>query len=331
MHTLPLVDYSVRRTPETKVMCLVLVFTAALVVAGCAKEPVRRYDAHYPSSQAEAGTVTVAVVSVERWQDVVNDLKPNFTLTGDTALQKVLPVTAALQTKILDSLGVNVSAALPTMELTRARTVTRTEADDTETREVAEEKTDARTSGTPPELSDLPTPPRTAKDLPGIDNVAELFKDTIGNPPTLEYQTALALFQEVRLLNRYVDAAVGRHGFTPYLVRLQVGITPYAHRQPYDVYTRIGFFNGLALEEVCNDPDIQERCIELASRTPEVVPLVVTDDIELTRQARATEVVRQLQAALSGTLQGVGLAAQLQSLTINFRLRPETISTVCRL
>ena len=69
--------------------------TTAVLVTGCGGEDgIRRYPAVYPKSQAEAGTTTMAVVAVERWQDIAGSLKPNFTLTGDNAAANVLPETS---------------------------------------------------------------------------------------------------------------------------------------------------------------------------------------------------------------------------------------------
>ena len=48
-----------------------------------------------PDSQADAGTTTMAVVAVERWEDIAGALRPNFSLTGDTAVAERLPETEA--------------------------------------------------------------------------------------------------------------------------------------------------------------------------------------------------------------------------------------------
>lgn len=293
----------------------------ALAIVGCGSDNIRRFNARFSPTQADTGTVTMAVVSVERWQDVVGELKPQFQLTGDGALNKVLPITSALQEKILSSFGANVAAQLPTETLTRTESITKP---DNAPRTTETETTERKTvEGTVPMLGALPgTPPANVANLPGyaeLEKLASGFK----NNPLIEYQAALALFQEVKLLNRYVEQAAGRHGFTPYLVRLQIGVTPYAHRQPYDVYTRIGFFSTVDPETLCRAlgiadpqrrPEDEARCKDLAGRSPEIIPLVVTDDLELTRHSRTADVVRQLQAALAGTVQGVGLAGQLSSL-----------------
>ena len=101
----------------------------------------------------------------------------------------------------------------------------------------AEEQTKTRTeqSGTAPEQKIDAITGRQASALPITE--AALKPD-----PVLQYQTAAALFQEVALLNHYVDSAALRHNFLPYLVRLQIAVTPTVAREPYDVLSRISFF-----------------------------------------------------------------------------------------
>ena len=59
---------------------------------------IARLPGGYPNSQAKAGTTTMAVVAVERWEDIAGALKPNFSLTGDSALLSSLPETEAAAT-----------------------------------------------------------------------------------------------------------------------------------------------------------------------------------------------------------------------------------------
>jgi hypothetical protein len=102
-----------------------------------------------------------------------------------------------------------------------------------------------------------------------------------------QFALATALYQEVKLLNRYVrDASMIEHA-DPYVVRMQITLMPAAHLEPYDAYTTVSFF----LEPPCDDP-----C------TPRIVPLMVTDDLESTAHAASIQRVQQL--ALSAMLMG---------------------------
>ena len=67
--------------------------------------------------------------------------------------------------------------------------------------------------------------------------------------PSLQYNTALALHQEVQLLNSYIRNAAKRSGYIPYIVRLQITVLPFARNQPYDVYADIGFIPPEPAEE----------------------------------------------------------------------------------
>ena len=79
---------------------------------------------------------------------------------------------------------------------------------------------------------------KTAGALTGLPEGAR----TVQHDPMLAYTAATALFQEVQLLNRYVQNAAQKHGYHPYLVRLQIGVMPFARNQPYDVFTTLSFF-----------------------------------------------------------------------------------------
>ena len=134
-----------------------------------------------------------------------------------------------------------------------------------------------------------------------------------GKDPVLQYQTATALFQEVQLLNSYLKFAALQSCFTPYLVRLQIGVTPYARRQPYDVFQRVSLFVGDGVVSDKEDPS--DACSKVKDHQPRVVPLVVTDNLELSREHQAQQVSRQLGLALSGIVSNAALGGQLNRLT----------------
>lgn len=238
------------------VLCRATLVGAAIVMlSGCGAGAVRKYPPHVPVSQIDAGTTTVAVVMIEPWQNVVGDLKPAFSLTGDQAVAKVLPITSAVQDKVLDAFGAGLSVGLPSSTVARTDEIVKA---DNQSRST-DQKTISRETGPgeAPELSLDPVAGRSAASLPGIDLGASLFED----PPILQYQAALALFQEVKLLNRYVDSAALAHGMVPYLVRLQIGVTPYANREPFDVYSRIAFFSRMDEGDLAQICGRDERCL----------------------------------------------------------------------
>ena len=85
----------------------------ALLIAACSPD-TSRIDAHTVRTQAEAGSVTVSVTSVEPWADVAEQLMPRFGLTGDQAVEKTLPVTQQALTRTLDALSAQAQVGLPT-------------------------------------------------------------------------------------------------------------------------------------------------------------------------------------------------------------------------
>jgi hypothetical protein len=288
-----------------------------LVLGAC--NPSRDTMPNLVESQAAAGTATIAVTAVEPWADVEDEMSPAFKLAdGDAALSKVLPVTAVIQERILDYLGFGLSVGLPTETFTRTE---RAEKADDQPRTVDSKTVERTTTGGTATPQPVDPGARAAAALP----LADLLSTGATLDPVLQYQTALALFQEVRTLNRYVRAAAMRYCFEPYVVRLQIGVTPYAKRQPYDVLTRVGFFpadidRGPLLGEGPradrNRPETTKNPCDFFSRdNPRIVPLLVTDNLELTRQQRTQDVVRQLRLALTGAVQGVAADANLQRLT----------------
>jgi hypothetical protein len=288
---------------------------------------------HTVATQAAAGTTTVAVTAVEPWADVEDELAPAFKLAdGDAALNRVLPTTEVIQQKVLDHLGFGLSVGLPTESFSQVEKVTQASGQAAPAR--SEETTRTTQSGT---ATPQPVDPgsRTAAALA----LADLPTSGPTLDPFLQYQTALALFQEVKELNRYIRAAAMRYCFEPYLLRMQVGVTPYGRRQPYDVYTRVSFFPGeldaLTLGQQAADTISdaapkplsarsfaqgrladggQDPCDAFARSNPRIVPLLVTDNLELTRQQRTQDAVRQLKLALTAAYQGVAADATLQRL-----------------
>lgn len=291
-----------------------------LLLAACSPD-TSRIDAHTVRTQAEAGSVTVSVTSVEPWADVAERLQPNFKLaTGDDALSKTLPITQQALTRTLDALSAQAQIGLPS--------TTRTVTENTNT-DAAGKTTQTRTEEQKEAPGEAPKAAaellqRSLKDM--TDGLAASFE--YGKDPVLQYQTATALFQEVQLLNSYLNSAALQSCFTPYLVRLQIGVTPYARRQPYDVYQRVSFFVGedevvassaaasIVPSSVPASQSAQhDRCETFKGHQPRVVPLVVTDNLELSREHQAQQVSRQLGLALSGIVSNVALAGQINRLT----------------
>src|SRR6266481_5558802 len=62
--------------------------------------------------------------------------------------------------------------------------------------------------------------------------------------PMLRFWAAAALYQEVKLINRYVTDGAIADEYIPYVIRLQVSVMPRKRDLPYDAYSLISFFAG---------------------------------------------------------------------------------------
>lgn len=146
------------------------------------------------------------------------------------------------------------------------------------------------------QLPDLPADPRLGRDVRVSQD--RLPKDNeLQQDPILNYTAATHLMHEVKLLEKSVQNAALARDHVPYVVRLQLNLIPYRRHQPYDYYATIGFFP-----------------VDRSIKTPltkgvQVLPLLVTDNLEHSATQRTLDVVRQIQ--LAARLSGGGLLGQL--------------------
>jgi len=237
------------------------------------------------NSLADAASYHLSIVATIPFDEVRTPLQPKFTLDGDAALTKVLPATAYYEERALQAFAAALGVGLPS-------TVT------TGTRETTETNGTFSTTGkskTEQKPGEAPTPPQqkpglgeaTVKDatLTSASNTGR----PISSDPILQYNVAAALFQEVRLLEKYLDYIEERYNLLAYIIRLNVSLQPFARNQPYDAYVSVGFF-----------PNEDSVHFEL----PTVVPLFVTDSIEGTRAARSSQILTQVALAISAVTGG---------------------------
>ena len=279
-----------------------------LTFSGCANR-YRIPDSKPAPSQPYAGTVLVAPTMVAPWDDVSAPLKPNFALTGDQALAKVLPTTEAISEQVLSSFGASLAVGLPTTAVS-SKKIVGGDAPGTVT-------TTTKEPGTAPTLtSALPS----GASLPAGSSSTP----TIGLDPSLQYKAANYLLQQVQLLNMEVDNATRRSCSVAYVVKLKLGVMNYRPRLPYSVHVHIGFsFNGNlpSFTMPASPPglpptasaDLSPQCRDVPLN-PSVVPLLVADDVQVALKSRAAEAATQIALALSGLVGGVGIAGNANSL-----------------
>ena len=259
------------------------------LVAACASDTSLTHPV-LVTSRDQAAAVLISVNTVAPWDQIADALKPDFSLAADQSLQQILPTTQRIQEQVLSAFGMSLGLGL---------------------------SPGAATSSTP--IPQAPTGVPAGGELPSTAAVS----GDIGIDPVLKYQAALALYQAVQLMNREVQNAAVVFDYVPYVVTVKFAIIPYQPNMPYDVHARISFFPAVGAHFVPpkspsdGSPSmskIDDSCRKMLSqhpeedvaRLPQVMPLLVTDDIERALKSRAVEAALQLGLALSAASHGVG-------------------------
>jgi hypothetical protein len=176
------------------------------------------------------GSTHVAVLSATPWDEYRDKLAPTFGFDAKAALNAVVPDTAQVEQTMLDAFRAKARIALaPSAVLDPGFGAAPGSSDDNPNRTAAG--------------SSLPTF-SLGDTLPGAPTAAPQAIDRakLASEPFLQYLAATALFQEVRLLERYVTDAIQRDGYRAYIVRLQVTNMPYRRDVAFDTYANIAFF-----------------------------------------------------------------------------------------
>lgn len=211
----------------------VAILATVLLSAGCSTGgPVQMtFDRH-----EDVGTVMISPVSVDSWDSYVEALQPKFELTPKEALERAIPTTLRFEEQIVDALSTAFKLAPPTSKT--ASTRERAVKDGTESRSFT--RTTERGPGDVSGIEFEDT------DFGGASNLPRSPEDTrksIDMDPMLQYRVAAALYQEVKLLNRYIKSAVvDRRKYEAYVVRFQATLMPNVRRAPYDAHLNVSFF-----------------------------------------------------------------------------------------
>ena len=246
----------IRGHRNTNIVSVILV--AVFLLDGCSIKSVKNED---------AGSSYVSVLSVASWEKYKEDLMPNFQIDSKTALDQVVTTTGMMENKIFDAMGGSINLAFSANAV-----ATSSEKSDKGSAEVD------KNTGKNIEM----TQPKALSELkPEVD-------------PMLRYLAATALYQEIKLLNKYLEDAACQQ-FTPYVVRLQVTVMPRVRKVPYDFYINLSFF-----QTAKKDKDGVDK------KTPKILPLLVTDNLESILHAKNTDQIRQITAYLSLIYQGLG-------------------------
>lgn len=293
----------------------------SLLLSGCAGYPTYESGLHVQWAD-DVGTVTISQSGgVTDWDDIASELQPSFKMDSATAFANAIPTTQSLDERLYDALTANVQVGLPTSSFSNTtKEVTNPETGELET---TVDNTRTRQSGTPPVAAGLsPT---------GAAALAALGSQTLGDDPMLRYLAATALQQEVALLNRYIKDQVSWPGSQAFVVRLQLTVIPNARTMPYDIETDITLHAEdeqsrarLALASqaplVGGSVEVatalhgiktrQDQCAKGSYDAIQLLPMIVTDNLEGLKAARSTDNVRQVALALLGTAGNVGASGQ---------------------
>lgn len=288
----------------------------ALLLAGCPKDQVVKDTP--PGSRDEVAAALISVNTVAPWSQVADAVQPNFALKADEALAQVVPTTARIQEQVLSAFGATLGLGLP--QSSRQSTATSTEGTSTQattagTTTTSTSSTDSTSTTTraPGVAPQAPTGTPAGGQLPTGTGVS----GNIDIDPMLKYQAALALYQQVQLMNRQVQNATQMKCYAPFLVQMKLSLLPYRRNLPYDLHGRVSFFPGklsatAPLKAMSKADAAKDPCRE--SDLPFIVPLLVTDDIERAIKSRAAETAQQIGFALSAMLQGVGANVGINNL-----------------
>ncbi|WP_027720750.1 hypothetical protein [Maridesulfovibrio zosterae] len=235
-----------------------------------------------------------SVISIIPWDEIQDEMQPSFPMDADKALLEAIPTTLSEERKILNSLNAYLKLAL-TQKLTSF--------EETTTKKTGEQENKSSTRTETFEQPDLNSL-SVSQNQQITDQSNSPF---IANPnqinARMRHSAATALYQEVRLLNKYVKYASNRKGYTPYLVRMQVSLTPMADDARYDAYSTISFFpdrfSGIT-ENTISSPKNSDK-------TPFVVPLLVSEDLEKASFSRNNNDILQMAMALQATFNSVGV------------------------
>jgi len=225
--------------------------------------------------QDDVGGEYISVIGVRSLDSVIDDMQPQFNLTADAALKEAVPDTLNSSESALSSLNATLQLGL---------------------------LFSPSTSATSPPNATIPS--QIVSPLSILTNLP-----AAGIDPVLQYRAAASLYEQVKLLNRSLKDIPHFHGFTPYIVTLQVALIPYRRDAPYDAYADIAFFTDTNVPPT--SPDNSKETIPL------VYPLPASDALEMSNEQQSQNQLRQLGFALAAAFHGVGIQAGVDKLNQN--------------
>jgi hypothetical protein len=272
---------------------VVALFLSCALIGSCSSHSTQKSEGYAKPAQFdyqdEAGFTRVNVISVARWEDVAASLTPNFNLTADDAQKAVgLPgrnesenITSKLSGSLTFSgIGAAASSGAPIAQSGKSKKTTSSSSGGKASAS-AEASPDASAKPSAASTSAQgggPTDSANAGPTPAIDAMSR-------------YQLAAALYQEVQLLNTYVKSVARTKDATPYLVSLDVSIFP---------STPKAALNALVITSFVGINQDEHATTDFAW-APDVLPVILSEDIETNVHQRQIEDALLLSLTASGT------------------------------
>lgn len=276
-----------------------LALVSACALASCTQlDAINPLQPNTPDTSYEAGRVHLGMYAPLEWYSISQQLKPGFAVSSADALKAdVLPVTSTDGTLLQDLRSFNFALDLAGSAVSKSSTRTTDAATDALGGTVTTATGQAvRTETLTPGSMSLDTAAAGAPSgqVPGTGiDVASVLG--LGVDPFLRVRAQAALWQEIQLLNRYLDAEVAGTGETPYLFRAQLSVQPFGHDIPYDVYSEV------FVEPVRDEKSRTER-IE-----PRIIPLVIIDNSQGSAERRLANAAQQLETTVSALVASKGI------------------------
>lgn len=167
--------------------------------------------------------IHITATTVTEWEEYVNELQPVFELTAQNALKQAVPETLQIEKTFQDAFRSRLSLKLAPSEDLPA----------------GFGKEDSAGADLPDsKLGEEPSSPDSS------DTKVNNRENLIVGDPFLKYWAASSLYQEIKLLNRFLkDLSYDKNKYTPFILQFLVDQVPYQRHSSFDTYLTMSFFN----------------------------------------------------------------------------------------
>ena len=286
-----------QRLKGLRLMAVVFLFVFSMsTAAGCETTGKK---AKLPEFQQDAATVTVSVMPPIPFAEVADQLSPKIDLTFEKALEEAVQTSTSSNTLVRDMFSAALQAGM----------------------------TDAK--GGIAGVEEKAAIPET-----GGGDAAAGTGSASGVPAIIKYSSAVALYQEIKLLENYVKQALKMKHYTAYVLRVPITVFPAQRDLPLDVYSTLSFFVTNVSDKNADSEgadsqavplDVKNRTIDFPApddgaqvmedagdekariTLPLVLPLMVTDHLEKEAYDSRSQILREYGLSLLLMFENLGV------------------------